>query len=192
MSFLPEFIQNYYQILDKRFHTFYQIFEYLESLNKTDYLIIETGSVRDNKNYHGDGCSTLLFDKYVNYRNGCVRSVDTNSNAVELVQQYASTKTLVHHGDSVPYLHSLAFSNDINHIDLLYLDSFDLNWDNTHPSAFHHFKEMMAIMPKITKGTLIVVDDNENNKGKGEYILNYMNHIGKQPLFNRYQIGWIW
>jgi len=48
------------QRLNKRADTFQQIFDYLESI--VDPVIVETGTYREENNYEGDGCSTLLFD----------------------------------------------------------------------------------------------------------------------------------
>ena len=77
-------------------------------------------------------------------------------------------------------------------IDVLYLDSFDVDFNNPVPSSFHHIKELLAIFPKIQKGTLIVVDDNFNGKGKGQMIKDYMKNIGINPFFDEYQIGFIY
>ena len=49
--------------LNKRADTFEQIFDYLERI--VDPVIVETGTYREENNYEGDGCSTLLFDQYV-------------------------------------------------------------------------------------------------------------------------------
>ncbi len=186
-EFLNKFIEDYQYLLNKRFVTFYQIFDYLESLDKDYYSIVETGCVRDVNNYSGDGCSTLLFDRYLNHRNGILRSVDINLETINNAKNFVSDKVILNCEDSVKYLYSLKLD-----IDLLYLDSFDLNWNNPHPSAFHHIKELLAISSNLKNGTLIVVDDNANNTGKGQYLADYMANIGKTTLFNDYQIGWVW
>jgi hypothetical protein len=57
---------------------------------------------------------------------------------------------------------SLNFHNllDKKHkISLLYLDSFDVNWDYPLESSAHHLKELTPSMPYINKNTLVVVDD---------------------------------
>ena len=53
-------------------------------------------------------------------------------------------------------------------------------------------KELLAIYPKIQKGTLIVVDDNANDKGKGQMVKDFMKNIGINPYFDEYQIGFIY
>jgi len=43
-NFFEVFFSKYYPFLDMRKDTFKQIFLYLESLNKENYLIVETGT----------------------------------------------------------------------------------------------------------------------------------------------------
>ena len=42
---------------------FTRIFEYLNNIK--DPVIVETGTVREDYNFEGDGCSTVLFDNYI-------------------------------------------------------------------------------------------------------------------------------
>lgn len=189
-EFLKGFRSKYVNKLGHRFSTFLKMFQYLEGLNKESYSILETGMARQTDNYSGDGMSTLLFDEFVNYHNGEVRSVDINQQTIDFCLPLVSGKTELVCSDSVKYLFQLSTTN--LKFDLIYLDSFDIDWSNPHPSSFHHVKELLAIMPRIQSGTLIVVDDNLQDKGKGQYIREFMSNIGKEPLFNEYQIGWIW
>lgn len=189
-EFLKTFRSRYSAKLHNRFGTFWKIFEYLISLDKPFYSILETGMARQNDNYSGDGMSTLLFDEFVNFYDGQVKSVDINQETIDFCSKLVSKKTELVCSDSVSYLFELS-KTDVN-FDLIYFDSFDIDWGNPHPSSFHHVKELIAIMPKIQPGTLIVVDDNLQDKGKGQYIREFMSHIGKEPFFNEYQIGWIW
>lgn len=77
-------------------------------------------------------------------------------------------------------------------IDLLYLDSLDLCWENTHPSALHHLMELCAAMPALSRSSLIVVDDHGSSEapGKSAYVAQWMRHVGGRELFADYQIGW--
>ena len=52
--------------LGARQHTFQKIFKYLDECSNP--VIIETGTYREENNYTGDGCSTLLFDNYIDIR----------------------------------------------------------------------------------------------------------------------------
>ena len=107
--------------------------------------------------------------------------------------------------DSVAFLKSL----DVFPIDLLYLDSFDLDMNYPLPSAIHHLKELVAIAPMISSETLVVVDDSPTAliavpdgkdqfktlgrriAGKGQLIAEYAEAIGVKPYFVGYQCGWL-
>jgi hypothetical protein len=93
-------------------------------------------------------------------------------------------------------------------IDLLYLDSYDVDFDDPHPSAMHHMKELLAAAPFISPSTLILVDDSptsgsyfmEGNyikfastpriSGKGKYVASYMENVGNAPVVQSYQAAW--
>lgn len=188
--FLDKFENKYKNLLGNRYETFYKCFEYLENLQKEKYFILETGMARIENNY-GDGQSTIMFDEYINYRDGTLYSVDISPEAVAFAKTKVSEKTSLFCQDSVQFLYSINLEKNLPHIDLLYLDSYDLNWSNPHPSAMHHVKELLAISSKLKSGTLLVVDDNQKDLGKGKYISEYMRNIGKEYFFNEYQTGWI-
>jgi hypothetical protein len=80
-------------------------------------------------------------------------------------------------------------------IDVLYLDSFDLDINNWAPSALHHIFELCAIKNALQPGSLIAVDDNlimddGNHVGKGTFVANWMARAGKKQIHQGYQ--WIW
>jgi hypothetical protein len=196
--------------LAARAETFAKIFTYLDRFDRP-VGIIETGCVRQKDNWAGDGCSTILFDKYAETHPGsAVYSVDISEDATAVCRQLVSPRVRVHTGDSVTHLKSLAESPpaDLPALDLLYLDSYDVDFDDTFPSAFHHIKELLAVFPLITSETLVVVDDSPplftgyvgNNGfhlltkpgvgGKGKLIATYAEHLGIEPAFIGYQCGW--
>jgi hypothetical protein len=110
--------------------------------------------------------------------------------------------------DSIAYLAQLVRAGDLS-IDLLYLDSYDLDWADPHPAALHHLQELCAIMPLLASGTLIMVDDTARTQamvtlkagswvlhdfglsGKGVYVADYFSKIGCVPAIEGYQYGWI-
>ena len=136
----------------------------------------------------------MLFDEYLHFfkNTGSLTTIDLNESTCHFTKQILSPKSTVICSDSVTALNVLGNDPQFPMIDFLYLDSYDVDWNNPHPSALHHFKELLAIFPKIKRGTLIVVDDHDRGKGKGKYIADYMNHINKFPYFDEYHIGWIW
>jgi hypothetical protein len=186
-KFLEIFKQQFYPYLGQRKETFRIIFEYLDNLKQDKYLIVETGTTRIKENWD-DGNSTIMFDKYCQLNNGIIYTVDIDPQACETSRKNTGNNTIVYLGDSVKFLQTLG---NPENIDLLYLDSFDVDWDNTHPSSFHHIKELCTVYAKLKSGCLIVVDDNSNGKGKGTYVFEFLNNVGDKLLFDEYQIGYI-
>ena len=185
------FKEKYYPFLEKRKETFLKIFQYLESLNKTEYFIIETGTMRAENDIGGAGWSTKMFDEFINYYDGTLISIDINEYFCNFAKSKTSDKTKLIASDSVLALDYLSKQN-FSEIDCLYLDSFDVDFNNIHPSAFHHIKEFAAINSKLNPKSLIVVDDNLNGKGKGTYLDSYMQDIKCKKFFDEYQIAWIY
>jgi hypothetical protein len=188
-SFLPIYDQHYARLLGKRRAGFRRIFEILEQKLQSSYLIIETGCARWEGNWEGDGQSTLMWDHFVRTFKGDVCTVDLDPKACKMAQSHVSQSTHIWNMDSVKFLWHFQPPQPI---DLLYLDSFDLDLKNPHPSALHHIKELCAIMPKLRKGTLVAVDDNfPNGPGKGVYVAEFMANIGVPLVINDYQLAWI-
>jgi len=189
--------QEYYSdikpLLGLREIGFSKIFDYLNTIK--DPVIVETGTVREENNYEGDGCSTVLFDNYVDMLGGKLITVDIDPMACKTAKRLTK-KAEVIEGDSVEFLSTLT-----GKVDLLYLDSFNIyNWLDDWKASAHHLKEIFAAKNVIKEGTLIVVDDNlymsesENDKklGKGRIIHELMKAIGIPTYVDGYHIGWIW
>jgi hypothetical protein len=185
-----EYFEDIKPRLNKRSDGFQKIFKYLTAIQ--DPIIIETGTYREENNYEGDGCSTLLFDTFVDYHGGVVVSVDIDPKACELAQKNTYFTEVIE-SDSVEFLGTLD-----GKVDLLYLDSYNIeDWHNDWAPAAHHLKELFAAKNCIKDETLIVVDDNlttPNGKrvGKGRLIYELMESLGIEPYFDGYQVGWIW
>lgn len=186
-KFLEIFKEKYYPHLKQRRNTFKMMFEYLDNLNQDKYLIVETGTTRVKGNWD-DGNSTVMFDEYCQLNNGITYTVDLSPKSCEVARKHTSNSTIVCVNDGVKFLNEFPSPEKI---DLLYLDSFDLNWDNPHPSSLHHLKELTAIYSSLKPGCLIVVDDNANGKGKGLYVSKFLENVGDKLYFNNYQIGYI-
>ena len=99
-------------------------------------------------------------------------------------------------------------------VSMFYLDSFDVDWRYTYPSAAHHLKELTSITRLLDENTLVVVDDspafgnltqadNEQEKmwkildspapsigGKGFLVHEYASHVGAKVFFSHYQTAW--
>ena len=176
--------------LGARARGFEKIFAYLDEA--TNPTIIETGTYREENNFTGDGCSTLLFDNYVNDRGGSVISIDNDPKACALASANTSNLTEVVECDSVEFLGTLR-----GNATLLYLDSYNIqNWQDDWAPAAHHLKELFAAKDIIQHDTLIVIDDNikheDKRLGKGRLVYELMESLGIEPFLDDYQVGWVW
>ena len=202
--------------LDQREISFRKIFKYLDS-QPTPIIIVETGCLRVKDNFL-EGQSTLLFDKYTLSRGeqSKVYTVDINPNSTKVCKQVVSNNVEITTDDSVRYLNNLTnnFLENKTKVSMFYLDSFDVDWRYTYPSAAHHLKELTSIMRLLNNDTLIVVDDspafgnltqteNESNPtwkilnspapsigGKGFLVHEYAKHVGAKLFFSHYQTAW--
>jgi hypothetical protein len=117
-------------------------------------VIVETGCVRQEDNWEGDGCSTLIWNALVAERGGRAYSVDTDPTAVALAQRLAP-RVEVTCGDSIAFLAQLK----IDSIDLLYLDGkdFSVGFDDQLSSSLHAMHELCAAAH--CKPKIVAIDD---------------------------------
>lgn len=167
------------------------IFRLLLNQKQSNFNIIETGTLRTPGNWM-DGQSARLFTEFVDLYSGQMRSVDIDSKACSAARDaITSTNFSVTHSDSVAWLDSV---NDLDQVDLFYLDSYDVDWNNDTASADHHLKEFKIIQPFIRPGVIVAIDDNSrwvnNNRrtGKGRAIVEYLETQGHLPILDEYQI----
>jgi|GEM_PF-594684 len=198
--------------LGLRQSSFKSMFEYLDSLNRPVF-IVETGCVRNAGTYQQEGQSTLLFDKYAAAVPGSiVYTVDIDPNAAALCKTLVTPLVKVHAGESIGFLRNVADHPPatFTSVDLLYLDSGDVDFSNPHPAALRHLKELLAIAPAVTDATLVVLNDSPGNAvvlfnesgtvsflskpditGRGKYIAEYAEAIHARVHFSGYQCGWL-
>ena len=218
---------NFYKFFDEispklgvRQYSFTKIFNYLDKL-PTPITIVETGCLRIKDNFLGDGQSTLLFDKYTQFRgNGSkIFTVDIDPKATKTCSEVVSENVSITTADSISYLNDLTnkFYDEKKDVSFFYLDSFDLDWKSPGSSCEHHLKELVSIKKILKKKTLVVVDDSPMNgylqqsqvkqealsiipfglvpkptiSGKGSLVHEYAMHIGAKVLFSTYQTGWV-
>lgn len=198
--------------LSAREVSFRKVFEYLDRFDGP-VTIVETGCARIAGNWQGDGQSSVLFDHYLRlgHPESVAYAVDLDPKATELCRQLVSERVHLHTGDSVPVLLRIAreLKDSGRRIHLLYLDSYDVDWNHTTPSAVHHLKELVSIIGAVTPDTLVVVDDAPQNVrampdangqfsmiakptvgGKGVFVAEYAEQVGAKPAFAHYQVGW--
>lgn len=206
MTWIDTYRQDYYPLLMpkssgfkrglveghcQRGNGFLLMFQKLLEKQQQEYRIIETGTLRKPGNWK-DGQSAKLFTDFVEAHNGTVRSVDIDPEAVSVANTFIkSPKFSSHCSDSVKFLQE---QTDLDQVDLFYLDSWDVKWENDTDSAEHHLKEFMAIEKFLKPGAVVAIDDNsrllaDNRRtGKGRRIVEYLEIKGKMPIYDAYQI----
>ena len=180
----------------------------LEILKNKPSVILETGSSAWGTN------SSLLFDSYVNSFGGKFKSVDIRLEPMLTLRSICSTNSEFYYNDSVDLLRAQVELDELP--DLVYLDSWDVNWLDSIPSAVHGFNEFLTILPCLKSGSLLLVDDTPKDRdimkkvqpmrlsefdfftnlygfppGKGPLIKNFLikNSIGKE-IAHEYQLLW--
>jgi hypothetical protein len=179
--------------LGRRLEGFRKLFDELLRSDSRRPFIFETGCLRLPGNWSGDGQSTFMFDAYVRSMNGLCITVDINFESVASARRACSSYTSVVLNDSVSFLHSLGRLGIDRKIDLLYLDSFDLDKTAPMPAAIHHIKELLAAWPMLGPGSIICVDDFSigESGGKGGIIDDFFKNVAVKTLFSDYQKAWI-
>jgi hypothetical protein len=143
--------------------TFKRLFKEMEIL-KTPY-ILESG-IASAGTY-----STYLFNEYVRKYGGFFWSVDINKSLVDLHKGNMCPATELICDDSVTFFNK--WSKSHNNVNVIYLDSYDLDFYNPEPSANHGLAEYKALMPVIKKDTLLLIDDTPISP----YWLDYRNYL---------------
>ena len=187
-TFMDRWLCTRYRDLAARGDAFATITAELESLGR-DVTIVETGCLRQEGNWAGAVQPTLAWDAVVNYQGGRVYSVDLDVKAAALANSLTSDRTSVEANDSVAYLLHLATLGIT--VDLLYLDSYDIDWANPEPSMRHHEAELDAAWPMLAPGSIVAVDDNRGDVGKGGLVAVVAERKGWTVLTNDYVRSWI-
>jgi hypothetical protein len=192
LPFDQQFARYYRPRLEKRAQGFECLIAAL-SRPREGLVIVETGSLRVPGNWAGDGQSSFLFDALVRDRGGTLVSIDVTLESLDAARRVCSSAINLVLGDSVATLHNLGLLL-ARRIDLLYLDSFDLDPDNPMPSAIHHAMELMAARALIGPGTIVAIDDyhveGSEVGGKALIIDQYLERIRAPVLFSGYQKVW--
>lgn len=100
--------------------------------------------------------STRLWDKYVTHYGGSFQSVDIRSEPSRRLKGQIGKRSRLVVSDSIDFL-----NNDLpdEHIDVFFLDSWDVDWFNPLDSAMHGFNEFQAIVHRLENGSILFVDD---------------------------------
>ena len=193
-DFITKYDSEYAGRLDRRADGFRTIFGLLEARPQRNYQILETGCVRGVDNWIGDGQSTVLFNSFLNFYDGLLISVDLSPDAIAVARRITSKKSHFVCSDSIRFLRDLnKLAGNGLKLDLVYLNSFDVDFDNAEPSAFHHIEELLSL-GAASKGAILAIDDNllVNGTwvGKGALVDKYLSDIGIQAIYRGYQFVW--
>jgi hypothetical protein len=145
--------------------TFKKLFEEMKELKNPN--ILESGIASAGTN------STYLFNEYIKKYGGFFWSVDINKSLVDMHKGNMCPATQLVCDDSVSFFTNWSKNNDVANV--IYLDSYDLDFYNPHPSANHGLSEYNSLIPVIKKNTLLLIDDTPVNP----YWLDFRNNLYK-------------
>lgn len=191
-DFVDIFDREYLSKLGIRAHTFRAVVR--EAVSRDVKNIVETGCTRKKDNWEGDGQSTIIWSKFTGYHQGSFATIDIDAEAIDMARELTGGQASWYVcGDSVKELRT-NFSN--SPIDLLYLDSFDVDMTNAAPAAMHCLFEFCSAKPRLKSGSIVFIDDspmgpNFEVGGKGAFVANYFKQLGVPPFTMGYQIAWI-
>jgi len=148
-----EMFSNVGKPMHLNYLTFKELFKNMNS--RKDLLILESGIASAGTQ------STYLFNEYIKKYGGKFWSVDINSSLVDLHKGNMCPGTTLVCDDSVNFFKNWVKEND--KVDVVYLDSYDLDFYNPQPSAMHGLNEYLALEPVFKSGSLLLIDDTPSN-----------------------------
>jgi len=101
--------------------------------------------------------STRLWDEYIRLFGGKLVSVDLRSEPSTHLKGKLSKNSFLEVGDSVAFLKQL--QQDGLQADLIYLDSFDVDWNNPEPAELHGEAEFIVASNLVHVNGIILIDD---------------------------------
>jgi predicted O-methyltransferase YrrM len=160
-------------------------------------MIFETGCVRSVDDW-GAGNSTVIFDLLLQEIGmGYLTSVDITPAHVELARGQIRWK----HSEVLCDNSLKVLARWTTPIDLLYLDSYDLDIKDGHPSALHHMMELALAWQHLRRPAMIGVDDNFSGEyrkpahrypwSKGKYVRQFFEQLNIKPLIDTQQTIWM-
>lgn len=126
--------------------------------------IFETGS---SANWGAN--SSLLFDAYVKIFGGKFVTVDLRNTANKYLNNRFSKFSKSYVDDSINFIKNTN-QDFLKRLDVVYLDSYDLDINDPYPSMEHGLKEFLEIDKYISKDCLVAVDDTPNEEAYNKYL----------------------
>lgn len=163
----------------------------LQLLNeRATHNIVETGCLRQENDY-GAGYSTFIFGEFCKRLGGHISTVDISDENMSVCMMItAPYKEFISYyvDDSLNFL-----KNYDKYIDLLYLDSLDVPLQGDAAECQeHNLKEFKIAEPLLTRGSIILLDDNEfDNGGKTRLTKVYLEEKGYKEIMGGQQSLWV-
>ena len=143
-------------------------FEFLFNNLPKAPVIVETGSLRSPGNVDGDGNATMLFDESTAAA-GMVYSLDIDAACGVNIEKHCGRQVQFVEGDSLDTIRLLA--TRVKNIDLLYLDSLDVDFAHDELAAKHALTECQYGLSMLSRRAFVAVDDNDHlGRGKGRLV----------------------
>ena len=125
----------------------------LKNSNARPLNIIETGTSAWGTD------SSRLWDAYVQHFGGEFWSVDLSADPSKRLKNQVSEHTHLIVSDSVSFLQDFARNHVGENVDICYLDSWDVDWQDPEPSMEHGLAEFHAIERLLGPGSVLLIDD---------------------------------
>lgn len=103
--------------------------------------------------------STRLWDTYVRSFGGAFWSVDLREEPRQRLRHLVAPQTTLVCDDSVAFLRRWVDENPDLRADVVYLDSYDVDFAAPLSAAEHCVAELEAILPGLAAGAFVLVDD---------------------------------
>ena len=202
-----KFIAPYKATLHEELHASkMQFFDYVIPrlvTKNTPLSIVETGCMHTPLEQNAGAMTMVFADLLKNHTGGSITTIDISPEAMGRCKIY--TRDFSEHinyvvSDSVSYLKNLPFWV-AEEIDLLFLDSYDLNVFDPMPSYIHHLRELLAVYDNLSDEVIIGVDDNflpgtivhwNWSDGRTEQFDTGNSTIGKGTLIDRFLLDSNW
>lgn len=152
--------------------------------------IVETGTIRSEHDWSGNGQSTMLWNWMMVQSAGHTISVDINPSNIIKCRILCRNVDPVQ-SDSLLFFNTNKERGLFTDLDLLYLDSYDHDHPKKPQSELHASAELGSVYDYLPSGCLIAVDDcHADGTGKHYLIKHFFQRLGVEPLVSSYIHVW--
>lgn len=172
---------------DQRRDSFVLAVELFTKIYDRTSAVVETGTIRTRIN-SPDGQSTNIFAEVSRSLKVPFYSIDLSPEHIATSKEVVTSHGLGEHvnwvtADSVTFLGSFGHP-----IQLLYLDSYDFQFENPGPAQRHELAELGAAYSKLHPKCIILLDDcGIEHEGKGYLGTRFLRDRGWKMIHDKYQ-----